>query len=134
MHVSIRLAPPRLLIALISLTLTVCTLMAEPIGWMERYALAQDRQAVLEELIPGFLNNRNTDVENLNAALSDGKLETLQSIGHSLKGVGGGYGFDGLSEIGAEIESKAKSGDLNDIGDLIEKMRNYLERIEISYE
>ena len=27
--------------------------MAEPIGWIERYALAQDRQAVLKELIPG---------------------------------------------------------------------------------
>jgi HPt (histidine-containing phosphotransfer) domain-containing protein len=88
----------------------------------------------LEELIPGFLDNRNTDIENLNAALSDGKVETLQSIGHSLKGVGGGYGFDGLSDIGAEIESEAKSGNLNGIGVLIEKMRNYLGRIEVSFE
>lgn len=27
--------------------------MAEPIGWMERYALATDREAMLDELIPG---------------------------------------------------------------------------------
>ena len=36
--------------------LFLCTagaLMAEPIGWMERYALADDRQATLSELIPG---------------------------------------------------------------------------------
>ena len=41
---------PLAILASISLTLTASTLMAEPIGWMERYALAQDRQAVLAEL------------------------------------------------------------------------------------
>ena len=88
----------------------------------------------LEDLIPGFLENRQKDVVALNEAFTIGKLETLQSIGHSLKGVGGGYGFDGLSAIGSEIEIKAKSGELNSIEELIMRMKDYLDRLEIKYE
>ena len=40
------------LAAIISLSLATTT-MAEPIGLMERYALADDRQSMLAELIPG---------------------------------------------------------------------------------
>lgn len=88
----------------------------------------------LEDLIPGFLENRNKDISSLKEALAQGKLETLKSIGHSLKGVGGGYGFDQLSEIGAEIERLAKSGETVGIDALIEQMADYLIRIEIIFE
>jgi HPt (histidine-containing phosphotransfer) domain-containing protein len=88
----------------------------------------------LEDLIPGFLENRRKDVKSLRDALAVNKPETLRSIGHSLKGVGGGYGFTGLSEIGAAIESKAKAGTTDGISELIDKMADYLERVEIVYE
>tara|TARA_R110002049_G_scaffold4601_4_gene31941 strand:+ start:203827 stop:210162 length:6336 start_codon:yes stop_codon:yes gene_type:complete len=41
------------LFSLFLLPLGISTAMAEPIGWIERFALAQDREAVLNELIPG---------------------------------------------------------------------------------
>jgi HPt (histidine-containing phosphotransfer) domain-containing protein len=88
----------------------------------------------LEDLIPGFLANRRKDVNSLREALDGNKTESLRSIGHSLKGVGGGYGFTGLSEIGAEIEKMAKAGDISAIGELINKMADYLDRVEIVYE
>jgi HPt (histidine-containing phosphotransfer) domain-containing protein len=88
----------------------------------------------LEDLIPGFLENRRKDVKSLREALAANKIESLRSIGHSLKGVGGGYGFTGLSEIGADIEKTAKSGEISPIGGLIDKMTDYLDRVEISYE
>jgi len=88
----------------------------------------------LEDLIPGFLDNRRKDIESLKEALSVKNIESLKSIGHSLKGVGGGYGFDGLSEIGAEIESKAKSDDITGMNTLIENLTDYLDRVEITYE
>ncbi len=44
----------RLVLAfLLALSLTAHQAMAEPIGIMERYALAKDREAMLAELIPG---------------------------------------------------------------------------------
>ena len=42
-----------LLLSLAALPTVTRPAMAEPIGWMERYALAADCEAVLEELIPG---------------------------------------------------------------------------------
>ncbi len=88
----------------------------------------------LEDLIPGFLQNRRKDVGLLNEALTNSKTETLKSIGHNLKGVGGGYGFHELSAIGAEIEQIAKTGEVNGVKELINKMSDYLDRLEIVYE
>ena len=38
---------------LVFLLIGVQTAIAEPVSWMERYALSQDREAMLAELIPG---------------------------------------------------------------------------------
>ena len=88
----------------------------------------------LEDLIPGFLENRSKDVDKMKQALSTGDPETLRFIGHSLKGVGGGYGFDRISEIGAEIETLAKSNDLEGIEPQVDHLADYLERLEVAYE
>lgn len=87
----------------------------------------------LEDLIPGFLENRRRDAAALQAALDEGRIDTLRSIGHSLKGVGGGYGFHELSKIGAEIENHAMSGELSGIGGLITRMHDYLNRVIVRY-
>jgi len=87
----------------------------------------------LEELIPGFLENRIADIAKLRASLNDKDYANIQSIGHSTKGVGGGYGFDLMSELGAEIESAAKENDADKIGEKINQLDDYLQRIEIEY-
>ena len=87
----------------------------------------------LEDLIPGFLENRARELESLRTALGDGQFQGIQSIGHSMKGVGGGYGFDGITEIGRDLENAAKAQDTDEIASLIEKYADYLERIEVKY-
>ncbi|MFQ5660502.1 MAG: Hpt domain-containing protein [Gammaproteobacteria bacterium] len=88
----------------------------------------------LEDLIPGFLQNRSRDLESLREALKQKDCQAIQATGHSLKGVGGGYGFDKMSELGAEIESSAKANDLGKLAELIEQYGDYLDRIEVVYE
>ena len=88
----------------------------------------------LEDLIPGFLENRNNDIRNLKTASAKNDFDTLRSIGHSLKGVGGGYGFDTITEIGAEIEASAKSGDIEKINASVTALEEYLDKIEIRFE
>jgi len=87
----------------------------------------------LEDLIPGFLENRSKELETLRDALDEKNYQSIQSIGHSMKGVGGGYGFDRITEIGRDLESAAKAQDRDAINDLIEKYGDYLDRIEVSY-
>jgi len=88
----------------------------------------------LEDLIPGFLENRSRELETLRNALGEGNYQSIQSIGHSMKGVGGGYGFDGITDIGRDLENAAKSQDRDEINALIKKYSDYLDRIEVRYE
>lgn len=88
----------------------------------------------LEELIPGFLENRGRDLVKMRAALAGNDLPGIQSIGHSLKGVGGGYGFMRMSDLGAEIEKAARTGDAGALPGLIDALADYLGRIVVEYD
>lgn len=88
----------------------------------------------LKELIPGFLARRHDDVRKLRAALDARDVDAVRVTGHSMKGTGGGYGFDGLSEIGAAIEIAAKGGDLEAARGGLERLVDYLERVQVRFE
>lgn len=88
----------------------------------------------LETLIPGFLENRNNDLKLLRDAISRGAISEIKSIGHNLKGVGGGYGFDRITEIGAGLEEAAINDDRASIEKFIAEFEYYLARIEVTYQ
>lgn len=90
--------------------------------------------ADLEDLIPGFLDNRKKDVEKIHSAMMGSDFATVKSIGHSLKGVGGGYGFHDISRIGAEIEEAAKASSAEAVNAGAAELDNYLNSLEIRYE
>ena len=90
--------------------------------------------ADLEDLIPGFLENRKADLSNLQACLDNSDFDSIKSTGHSLKGVGGGYGFDRISEIGAELEQAGLNQDGSKVSELLAAYTDYLNRLEIVYE
>jgi hypothetical protein len=87
----------------------------------------------IRDLIPGFLENRYNDVLSMRAALQRGDYEAIRVLGHSMKGVGGGYGFDGITDIGAVIEKSAKAQDTQEISRQIEELASYLRRVEVVY-
>ena len=88
----------------------------------------------LEDLIPVFMENRRKDVENLKSAVIASDYNTLRSIGHNLKGVGGGYGFARITDLGADIEAAAKVNDIKTITELIDSYADYLGRVEVVYQ
>jgi HPt (histidine-containing phosphotransfer) domain-containing protein len=88
----------------------------------------------LKELIPGFMANRRKDVTTLREALEKGNVAQMQSTGHSLKGVGGGYGFPEMSALGAEIETAAKAGNLEALRGLVDRYAEYMDRVEVAFE
>lgn len=87
----------------------------------------------LEDLIPGFLENRADDVAKLQAALNENDFVNITSIGHSIKGVGGGYGFDRMSELGANIENAGKEKNVDAIRENINGLDDYLKCVEVDY-
>ena len=90
--------------------------------------------AELEDLIPGFLENRQEDIRSIREALEKDDYETIRTLGHSMKGSGGGYGFDGITDIGLHIENAAKEKNVEEIRRWLGELLHYLERVEVVYE
>jgi HPt (histidine-containing phosphotransfer) domain-containing protein len=88
----------------------------------------------LQELIPGFLQNRQHDIQQLQRAVAGGDFETIRTLGHRMRGDGGGYGFHPISEIGEALEKAAIEKNLAGIAVHIEELTQYLGRIEVVYE
>jgi signal transduction histidine kinase/DNA-binding response OmpR family regulator len=89
--------------------------------------------AMLKELVPGFLANKRKDVLLLRAALQDRDYETLRRLGHTLKGEGGSYGFDAITELGAGLEEAAQKENTQALERLIEALARYLEDVAVVY-
>jgi HPt (histidine-containing phosphotransfer) domain-containing protein len=88
----------------------------------------------LEDLIPVFMGNRKKEVEALRVALAASDFEQLRQLGHRMKGVGNSYGFAHISDIGKVVEDGARSGDRASIEAVIADYRDYLSRVQITYE
>jgi HPt (histidine-containing phosphotransfer) domain-containing protein len=88
----------------------------------------------LQPLIPRFLANRRTEIASLERAVAARDADTLRRIAHSLKGVGGGYGFDEITRLGAQLESYAKVGNAAGTRRSIRALKRYLDRVEVSFD
>ncbi|HOC60189.1 MAG TPA: Hpt domain-containing protein [Smithellaceae bacterium] len=88
----------------------------------------------LEDLIPGYLENRRQDIALILSALERNDFETIRAIGHKMKGSGGGYGFDRITEIGRDLEAAAKRAINRDIQERIHELRDYLDRVQIVFQ
>lgn len=88
----------------------------------------------LSDLVPGYLENRRKDIDAMTAALESGDFETIRVLGHGMKGSGGGYGFDTITEIGRSLERAAKNADAAGIGEQVALLCSYLDRVNIVYE
>ena len=89
--------------------------------------------ADLEDLIPGYLQNRHKDLEAIQQALEKQDFESIRVLGHSMKGTGGGYGFDAITAIGRTLEEGAKSRNAQAIQQGIATLREYLQAVEVVF-
>jgi signal transduction histidine kinase len=88
----------------------------------------------IADLIPKFLDNRQKDINLIEAALEKNDFDAIRMLGHSMKGAGGGYGFDGVTEIGRNLEEAAKVADSNKIRDGVHELAEYLRKVEVIYD
>ena len=83
------------------------------------------------ELIPGYMESRRNELDVLRDAITRTDFETLRGLGHKLKGSGGAYGFDRISEIGGNLEFSAKARDLPAIERQIADLQDFITRVEV---
>lgn len=87
----------------------------------------------LEDIVPGFLENRRKDMTTLQAALQAGDFNTVRLLGHRMKGDGGGYGFDTISTIGDALEQAAIRADRPAIERQLVSLADFLANVQVVY-
>jgi len=81
-------------------------------------------------LVPGFLANRGKDAASARAALKRRDFHGLWVLAHTMKGLGASYGFDGITDIGASLETAALAHDDGGAQRAIAALESYLGRVD----
>ena len=97
----------------------------------EQFTVQIDRD--LKDIVPGFLANRQQDLLTLRRALAERDFKTAQLLGHRMKGDGGGYGFDRITEIGGVMELAAARQDHPALEQHTTELEHYLARVTVVY-
>ncbi len=84
----------------------------------------------VRKLLPTYLERRQTDIQTIEAALAAGDFDTVGAIAHGLKGSGGLYGLQSISDFGAELERAAKAGESEAAQRSVDSLKDYLDRLE----
>lgn len=77
-------------------------------------------------LVPNYLASKLRQHEEAVTSLAVRDFEPIYRFGHNLKGTGSGYGFPGITAIGAEIEKSAADHDNQRVSEQLEKLRQFL--------
>ncbi len=83
------------------------------------------------DLIPVFLQNCRKNVIAMLDALDRGDFETVEILGHGMRGAGSSYGFQAITDIGAALEQAAESADTDASRKWVGELSRYLDRVEI---
>lgn len=96
---------------------------------MEKIIVTVDEDLI--DLVPGYLQNRRNDFATMQSALASEEYDVIRVIGHAMKGSGGGYGFAEITAIGGGLEAAAKSHAGRAIGELLDRLEEYLGLVEV---
>jgi HPt (histidine-containing phosphotransfer) domain-containing protein len=88
----------------------------------------------LSDLIPGFLERKRIDLAEIVRATDAGDYDALARIGHKIKGEGGSYGFEVITEIGAALEAAAAAHDLSALRQRAQDFTAFLDNVEVVYD
>jgi CheY-like chemotaxis protein/HPt (histidine-containing phosphotransfer) domain-containing protein len=85
----------------------------------------------IEDLIPEFLQNRRQDVLSMLDALDRRDFATVERLGHGMRGAGGSWGFQAITDIGAALEKAAENTDSDASRKCVSELSRYLDRVEV---
>ena len=69
----------------------------------------EDEWAEMQEM---YINHTSKELVSIIKELETKSFDSLRTFGHNIKGSGGMYGFNEVTEIGAVIEAAAKDEDM----------------------
>ena len=88
----------------------------------------------LSELIPGFMAHKRADIDTIFDAVTRRDYAQIGRIAHRVKGEGGSYGFDAMTEIGRSLERAAATRDDGAVATLARQLLSYLDHVEVVFQ
>jgi HPt (histidine-containing phosphotransfer) domain-containing protein len=88
----------------------------------------------LSDLIPGFLTHKRADIDTIFEAVTRRDYAAISSIAHKIKGEGGSYGFDSMSEMARSLEHAAAIRDDGAVTALAQQLLSYLDHVEVVFQ
>jgi len=88
----------------------------------------------LSDLIPGFLAHKREDIATIFEAVARRDYTEISQVAHRIKGEGGSYGFDSMTELGRGLEQAAAMRDDGAVTTLARQLLNYMDRLEIVFQ
>ena len=84
----------------------------------------------IADRVPAYLQNCRQDVVTMNDALDRADFETVTLLGHNMRGSGGAYGFQLITDIGTELQHAAETADGHASRKWVGELSLYLDRVE----
>ena len=83
----------------------------------------EDEWAEMQEM---YINHTSKELVSIMDNLETNSFDSLRTFGHNIKGSGGMYGFNEVTEIGAVIEAAAKDEDMASIKSNLKDLDSFL--------
>jgi PAS domain S-box-containing protein len=84
------------------------------------------------ERIPAYLENCRNNGAAMREALERADFAAVTILGHNLRGSGGSFGFQTITDLGAGLEQASEDLDLHRTQELISELSSYLDSVEIA--
>lgn len=82
-----------------------------------------DEWAEMQEM---YINHTFKELKAIRENINSTTFDSLRTFGHNIKGSGGMYGFNEITEMGATIESAAKDENMDQIKSNFDKLETFL--------
>jgi PAS domain S-box-containing protein len=86
----------------------------------------------LAKRIPAYLKNCRHNVIVMREALDRAEFEPVTIIGHNLRGSGGAFGFQAITDLGAGLEQASEDTDVDGVRRLLSELSSYLDSVEVA--
>lgn len=96
---------------------------------VSRFRDDPDYREILEEFVVATAERS----ASLVSAFAGGAIDEVRRQAHQLKGAGGGYGYDALSEVAADLERacKAPQPNIDEVSRLLDCVVDHLRRVVV---
>jgi PAS domain S-box-containing protein len=81
-------------------------------------------------LIPTYIQRCHENVIAMQEAVDQNDFEAITILGHNLRGSGGGFGFQKITDFGTKLEHASMCNDVEGIAKLLGELSFYLETVE----